>query len=73
MTWSLVQTLPDVLEDAQMIENEVFVEFDHPRHGRVRTINSPIFVQGVQKVPPRAAPDLGADTEEVLRSLERED
>ncbi len=73
VTWSLVQTLADVVKDPQMIENEVFVEFDHPRHWRLRTINSPIFVQGMQKVRPRAAPELGADTEEVLRSLEDED
>jgi crotonobetainyl-CoA:carnitine CoA-transferase CaiB-like acyl-CoA transferase len=50
----------------------VFVEFDHPRHGRLRTVNSPIWVKGVDKVPPRAAPELGADTAEILRSLESE-
>ena len=73
VTWSRVQTLADVVNDAQLIENEVFVEFDHPQHGRLRTVNSPIFVKGVQKVAPRAAPGLGADTAEVLKSLEHED
>jgi len=73
VTWSLVQTLADTVQDAQMIENEVFIEFDHPRHGRLRTINSPIFVEGAEKVPPRPAPELGADTIEVLRGLEGEE
>jgi crotonobetainyl-CoA:carnitine CoA-transferase CaiB-like acyl-CoA transferase len=73
VNWSLVQTLKDVVNDEQMIENEIFVEFDHPRHGRLRTVNSPIFVEGVKKVPPRPAPELGADTAEVLNSLEGEE
>jgi len=70
VTWSLVQTLKDVANDKQLIENEIIVEFDHPRYGRMRTVNSPIFVHGVKKVAPRAAPELGADTAAVLRELE---
>ena len=73
VTWSLVQTLNDAINDPQMIENEIFIEFEHPKHGRVRTVNSPIFVQGVKKVPVRAAPEIGADTADVLRELESED
>jgi crotonobetainyl-CoA:carnitine CoA-transferase CaiB-like acyl-CoA transferase len=42
---------------------------DYPGHGKLTTINSPIFSTGGEKRPPTAAPQLGAHTREVLRDL----
>jgi crotonobetainyl-CoA:carnitine CoA-transferase CaiB-like acyl-CoA transferase len=52
-----------------MHANEVFVEFEHSKHGRLRTINSPIFLRGEEKVKPQSAPEIGQDTIEILQSL----
>jgi len=46
-----------------------FVELDYPGHGTIETINSPVFVEGSEKRKPEAAPELGANTREVLRTL----
>jgi len=52
-----------------MRANGMLVDFDHPRFGRLVTVDSPISVAGVPKAPPRAAPDLGQHTREVLTGL----
>ncbi len=65
--WGGVPSAEDVAKDEQMAANDVFVEVDHPRFGRLRTVNSPMSVHGVDKAPPRAAPEFGAHTAEVLR------
>jgi crotonobetainyl-CoA:carnitine CoA-transferase CaiB-like acyl-CoA transferase len=67
--WAPLPGLDDVVTDPQMIEAGAFVECEFPRHGKVRTINSPIFVAGSEKRAPIAAPDVGADTREVLADL----
>jgi formyl-CoA transferase len=69
LSWSLVQTIEDVVEDKQMQANEVFVEFEHSKHGHLRTINSPIFLRGEEKIKPQSAPEIGQDTVEILQSL----
>ena len=63
----------DVARDRQMLENDVFVEIDDPHHGTVRSVNSPIEIDGTPKVTPRPAPALGEHTEEVLRALGLDD
>ncbi|MBI2826692.1 MAG: CoA transferase [Planctomycetia bacterium] len=61
-----IEELPD---DPQIAAGDMFVEFDHPKHGRLRTINSPIFLAGAKKRRPMAAPSVGQHTVEVLASL----
>jgi len=67
--WSLLPVLDDVVSDPQMRASGAFVEFDYPGHGTIETIASPIFVAGADKRKPEAAPEVGAHTREVLRSL----
>jgi len=67
--WSLLPALDDVVADPQMRAAGAFVELDYPGHGTIETINSPVFVAGTEKRKPEAAPELGANTREVLRAL----
>ena len=67
ITFGLVQRSFALPDDAQMRANGLFREIvDLP--GR-ETIDSPIFVDGVDKRPPHAAHALGADTRGVLTEL----
>ncbi len=69
LVWSPVSTIEEAAADAQMAANEVYIEFDHPRHGRLRTVNSPLFVKGARKLTPQPAPEIGQHTREVLQML----
>jgi formyl-CoA transferase len=60
----VVGILDDIPSDKQMLENDVLVPFEG---GGMLTINSPIWVDGSNKKPPRPAPSLGEHSDEVLR------
>jgi formyl-CoA transferase len=65
LVFGVVGILDDIPNDRQMIENEVLVPYDGQD---ILTINSPIWVDGSQKVKPRRAPDIGEHSDEILRS-----
>jgi crotonobetainyl-CoA:carnitine CoA-transferase CaiB-like acyl-CoA transferase len=69
LPFAIVASYAEVAADPQLRANGLLPEFEHPRFGRLRTVDSPIAVGGVAKTPPRAAPELGQHTTEVLRSL----
>jgi crotonobetainyl-CoA:carnitine CoA-transferase CaiB-like acyl-CoA transferase len=69
LVWSPVSTIEEIVRDPQMEANGVFIDLDHPRHGKLRTVNSPFFVQGAEKVAPRPAPEMGQHTLEIMREL----
>lgn len=69
LTCSPVLQFAEVPDDPAMQANDIFVEFDHPRYGRMKTVNSPMSVGDAPKVQPKAAPALGQHTREVLRGL----
>lgn len=69
LVWSPVSTTFEAAVDPQFQANGVFVEFDHPRHGRLRTVNSPLFLHGAQKVAPQPAPEISQHTSEILGVL----
>ncbi len=71
--WSLLPSIEDVVSDPQMRAAGAFVDFDYPGHGTIETINSPLFVEGSEKRKPEPAPEIGANTREVLRSLGYDD
>ena len=64
LVFGVVNILDDISTDAQMIENDVLVPFENDT---MLTINSPIWVDGSNKVKPRRAPDVGEHSEEILR------
>jgi crotonobetainyl-CoA:carnitine CoA-transferase CaiB-like acyl-CoA transferase len=57
------------VDDPQAIENDFFMEFDHPTVGPIKLVASPVLFGG-ERPPIRAmAPTLGQHTEEVLLEL----
>ena len=67
--YSVVATLDDVVADRQMAENGVFPEIEDPELGRVRTIDTPLKVEGNPKVTRTPAPRLGEHTRPILAEL----
>ena len=68
LTWSPVPTIEEVSDDPQMLANDVFVPLDDPKLGHLKVVSSPIFVEGVEKVRPKLAPEIGQHTIEILES-----
>lgn len=62
-TVGLVNQAADVAHDRQMREADVVTPMED---GTQLTVNSPIWIAGEEKVPPRRAPDLGEHTDEIL-------
>jgi crotonobetainyl-CoA:carnitine CoA-transferase CaiB-like acyl-CoA transferase len=66
LIFGIIATVDDVMEDRQMRATDVLV----PIEGEdILTVNSPFWIDGAPKVPPRRAPDIGQHSEEVLREL----
>jgi crotonobetainyl-CoA:carnitine CoA-transferase CaiB-like acyl-CoA transferase len=64
LVFGVVGILDDIPHDQQMIANEVLVPFEGDT---MLTINSPIWVDGSQKVQPRRAPGIGEHSDEILK------
>jgi formyl-CoA transferase len=64
LVFGVVGILDDIPTDRQMIENEVLVPFENET---MLTVNSPIWIDGSPKVPPRQPPGIGQHSDEVLR------
>ncbi len=66
VTFGVVARTDEVVHDAQMEANGVFVEVDDGRGGSFRSVDSPIRIAGQTKVRPRIAPAIGEHTAEIL-------
>jgi crotonobetainyl-CoA:carnitine CoA-transferase CaiB-like acyl-CoA transferase len=62
-----VSKTEDILEDEQMYESGVLKPLNAPKSGATMTVDSPIWIDGVEKSPAGPAPELGEHTEEILR------
>jgi crotonobetainyl-CoA:carnitine CoA-transferase CaiB-like acyl-CoA transferase len=71
--WGLIPTMEHVANDPQMKSSGVFTELEHPLHGKLQTVSSPLNVQDVLKEKPVAAPAVGEHSLEILRSLGYDD
>ena len=60
------QTIPDILQDEQAIENNFFTDIQHPIVGQARLLNSPVQFNEMPARIKHAAPQIGEHTEEVL-------
>jgi formyl-CoA transferase len=68
VTYSLIQTPEEAAQDPQLRTNDIVVPLEGVS-GLEYTINSPINLRGVAKVPAKRAPDLGEHTDEILAQL----
>jgi len=64
-----VLSLGEALAQPQVDANGLMIEFDHPVHGRVRTVGNPLKMSSVARTATRAAPTLGQHSAEVLAEL----
>jgi formyl-CoA transferase len=64
LVFGVVGVLDDIPTDQQMIDNDVLVPFEG---GTMLAVNSPIWIDGSQKITPRHPPNVGEHIDEVLR------
>jgi crotonobetainyl-CoA:carnitine CoA-transferase CaiB-like acyl-CoA transferase len=69
VAYSIVASFDDVVADRQMAANGVFVEIDDPVLGRVRTVDTPLKIEGHPKVTRAPAPRLGEHTRAILAEI----
>jgi len=65
----VLQNYQEIAGDRQMWANGVFVEMQHPVHGPVTVVSSPIAVGEQPKQEPQPAPGYGEHTRTVLAEL----
>ncbi len=65
LIFGVVGILDDIPQDRQMRENDVLIPFEGDT---MLTINSPIWIDGSDKSPPRHPPKVGEHSDEVLRA-----
>jgi crotonobetainyl-CoA:carnitine CoA-transferase CaiB-like acyl-CoA transferase len=66
---SLVQTLPQVVEDPQSSFREMFPTVDHPTAGTARVVGCPIKLSDTPGLVDRPAPLLGQHSKRILQEL----
>jgi crotonobetainyl-CoA:carnitine CoA-transferase CaiB-like acyl-CoA transferase len=64
-----IQTVDRVLADPQVRHRRMVAEMEHPRHGRLPTLGTPIKIDGAMDLEVTAAPRLGEHTDEILTAL----
>lgn len=69
LIWAPVMTPLEVSREEQALANDIFADFDHPRHGPVRMINNPIRLSKTPAKFSSRAPDLGEHTDQIMREL----
>lgn len=69
LTYGAVGTVDDARHDTQMVDSGALVPMADPRAGAALTVSGPLWVDGVDKVPPRMPPELGEHSVEILREI----
>lgn len=73
ITFSVVATFEDVIDDPQALENDMFIDVEGHNFGRGQAVNSPFSIDGSDKVAAHIGSALGADSVGILRELGYED
>ncbi|MFF3562790.1 CaiB/BaiF CoA transferase family protein [Streptomyces sp. NPDC002574] len=68
INYSLIQTPEEAAQDPQLRANDIVVPIEGVT-GLDHTVNSPVTLRGVPKVPAKRAPDLGEHNDEILAEL----
>ena len=69
ITYSVAQSISEVINDEQMYVNDVLTEVEPGPHFYTYTVNSPFWMSGAEKRTPRLAPGIGEHTREVLLEI----
>jgi crotonobetainyl-CoA:carnitine CoA-transferase CaiB-like acyl-CoA transferase len=69
LIWSVASTPLEVTKDRQAIENEFFVDWDHPVYGKIKVLNNPIKLSVTKAEIYSKAPGLGEHTDGILKDL----
>lgn len=64
-----VNTYAEAFAEPQVVHNEMVLEFDHPRAGKVRTVGPPIKFSRTPAAFRQRPPLLGEHTDEILTML----
>ena len=64
LIFGIVADMDEIADDEQILASEALVPFTD---GSWLTVNSPLWIAGQQKLPPRPAPTVGQHSAEVLR------
>jgi len=67
-----VMDLAEVFEDPQVLAQDMVIDVPHPGHGNVRMTGFPVKLSRTPAGIQRPAPDLGADTEDILNNLDQQ-
>jgi crotonobetainyl-CoA:carnitine CoA-transferase CaiB-like acyl-CoA transferase len=62
-------TYREVCEDPQVLHNEMIVEVEHPKGGKMKTLGNPLKMYGTPWNVRNGPPELGAQTDEILSEL----
>jgi crotonobetainyl-CoA:carnitine CoA-transferase CaiB-like acyl-CoA transferase len=63
---SMAQTVLEITNDPQAIQNDFFVKLDHPNAGEIRLVASPVKFSETKAGVKGPAPQVGQHTEEIL-------
>lgn len=66
---TLVKETPEVLHDPQLVPNQMAVPPTDPRVPAKLVLNHPLNIDGLARVGPRHAPEIGENTAEVLAEI----
>jgi crotonobetainyl-CoA:carnitine CoA-transferase CaiB-like acyl-CoA transferase len=69
LIWSVAAAPLEVTKDRQAIENEFFVDWNHPVYGQIKVLNNPIKLSLTKAQIQSKAPDLGEHTDEIVKDL----
>jgi CoA:oxalate CoA-transferase len=64
-----VNNIAQVVNDPHIMEREMVVEVEHPRAGKLRVTGTPMKFSRTPCKIEKACPDVGQDTEEILKNL----
>jgi crotonobetainyl-CoA:carnitine CoA-transferase CaiB-like acyl-CoA transferase len=66
---ALVYDVQQALQNPFVAEQQLVLDFQHPEHGKIRRVASPVRLENGAVLPTRAAPRLGEDTDALLEEL----
>ncbi len=69
ITFSVVATFEEVIDDPQALANDLFIEVEGHQYGHRKAVDSPFWIAGCDKVRARLGSPLGADGAAILREL----